>query len=362
MRMIFRHGFFDLLLMVGFSISCFIIIYGTNVVYNVKQEDLNINRFKYRLEESYDPSSLENGKTDYESEVEAMIDAAQKIQSGNITFISQIYINDRTDWFETYIIIRENEQNKLEISERLNDSKDIYIGESLKQYLGEVSKPDELLLNDKSYKVGGIIANHMSSKVDNSLYIIWDECDEATRALIKESLVDYLQSGFANVIYESDIDIDYAFDELTQAFETIGLYDMGPNTLYSGNYQNYWYKYYNYIFVGISLIFSIMNCICVSLLWLQRRKHEISIRIAYGYKKSQLYGLIIKDAVIICVISYLIALVSVILLSYVLGIYNLFQNILVKIFMSVISMFIMLMIMIIFSVNKFMKRDVADVR
>lgn len=61
-KKIFRHGFPEILLMLGFAVSCFIIIYGVNVLFNVKKEDLNINRYENRLEESYDPSVLEDKK------------------------------------------------------------------------------------------------------------------------------------------------------------------------------------------------------------------------------------------------------------------------------------------------------------
>lgn len=361
-KKIFRHGFPEILLMLGFAVSCFIIIYGVNVLFNVKKEDLNINRYENRLEESYDPSVLEDKKIDYKTEVELMLKAAQNIASGNITFVSKLYINNRVDWFETYIIIKANEATKLSVSEKISDNKGIYIGESLKKYLGEFSEQDELLLNDRIYKVSGILENNMASEVDNSIYIVWDECDKSSRQLAKESIVDYLQDGLINVIYESDSDIDDSFEKLTNNFEKINLYDMGSNTLYSGNYQNYWYKYYNYIFVGTSLVFSIINCMCVSILWLKRRKHEMAIRIAFGYRKSQLYTLFLKDAIFVCILSYLVALFFVVLMSFVLGINSIFQNLWMKISLSLVMMIILLIVLVSISINKFMKRNVIEIK
>lgn len=361
MRKIFRHGFASYLLMISFCISCFVLIYGVNVVCNVRNEDLSINKFKEQLREEYDITSLENESVDYKKLAEVLINDALQVDTCNISFITKLYINNRVDWFETNLIVKENEPNKINVSEKISQTKGIYIGESLKKYLGEYSNSDELLINDEACKVSGILQNNMASDIDNSIYIVWSECDSNVKRILIESLALYIEDGFLKVVYESDDDIEEALNCVNGLFEEKNIYDDGVDNMYSGEYQNYWYKYYNYIFVGIALAFAIINCIYVSAFWLLHRKHEIKIRIACGYRKFDLYGLLFKDSAFICSCAYALTLCFVFIFSYFLNLINLFENIFLKIMMSFGLMLMILVILSLISINKFMKRNIVDV-
>ena len=358
---IFRHGYTDVLLMMGLVISCFVVIYGVNVLYNVRNENINLNKYENQLVESYDPSALLENNQDYTKIVDFLIEEAGKIDSCNVTFISKVYINNRSDWFEANIIVKANEEIKLDIAEHISDEEGIYIGESLRKYLGEFSEDDELLINDRPYKINGIIENDMASGVDNSIYFVWDKCGEKAKNLIRGSLEDYWQEGFFKVVYEGDDNINPAVDSLTKALSDKDIWDVGEEKLYSGDYQNYWYRYYNYIFIGITMVFALANSIIVSLLWLTHRKHEMAVRIAYGYKRTALYGLLIKDSLGLCIIAFGMATLLNVSFSYILGIDNSFRDFGIKIILAFVAMLIILAFIVWFSVNKFMKRNIVKI-
>lgn len=361
MKKIFRHGFVSYLLMLSLSISCYILLLGVNVFYNVRNENFSLKRYKEQLIECYDPTNLQNGETDYEKVVESLINDSQTIDTCNITFLSKVYINNRSDWYEVHVLVKGNEEIKLNVAEKISNAKGIYIGKSLEKYIGELSEKDEIVIDNKEYAVTGILENNMASDVDNSMFFIWDECDSKTRKMITQSVVDYIKEGFFKVIYESDDDIDEAVENFDKCLEEYGIYDLGAETLYSGDYQNYWYKYYNYIFIVISLIFSVVNCSCVSALWMNHRRHEIAIRLAYGYRKLDLFGVILKDAFFICIVSYMIALFLVMLFSYSLHLKNLFQDILGKLCMSFSAMVVILILVVYVSIKKYLKRNVVEI-
>lgn len=88
----------------------------------------------------------------------------------------------------------------------------------------------------------------------------------------------------------------------------------------------------------------------------------MAIRIAFGYRKSQLYTLFLKDAIFVCILSYLVALFFVILMSFVLGINSIFQNLWMKISLSLVMMIILLIVLVSISINKFMKRNVIEIK
>ena len=83
--------------------------------------------------------------------------------------------------------------------------------------------------------------------------------------------------------------------------ENYGLRSFIIDAVYEGDYQNYWYRYYNSIFMGISLILSVLNCFTVSYLWILTRKKELAIRKAYGYSIPQITGMILRDVMKLCI-------------------------------------------------------------
>ena len=80
----------------------------------------------------------------------------------------------------------------------------------------------------------------MASKIDDSIFIVWDECEKNTKQMIVESISEYMQDGFFKVIYESDEDISEAVDNLNANLKEHNIYEQGAENIYSGAYQNLW--------------------------------------------------------------------------------------------------------------------------
>ena len=113
--------------------------------------------------------------------------------------------------------------------------------------------------------------------------------------------------GILKFTYRSEQDTTNAYKDFVNDMEKNGFKVFIIDAYYEGDYQNFWYRTYNSIFMGISLILSILNCFTVSYLWLINRKKELAIRKAYGYSILQITGMMIKDVIKLCIPACILA-------------------------------------------------------
>lgn len=360
MKKLFRHGGPGILLILGFSISCFIIMYGVTILGNVKTEDLILNRFSYKIEEMYDPSIVEESEMEYEELVWKILSIADEVNYGNISFIAYPHINNRCDRFETHIIYKQNEDAKLKIQKKVSSDSGIYIGENLEKYMNESDTMKDIEIDGTLFEVGGVLNNYMASRVDNSIYIIWDECEESLKAALIKAISSYMEEGFLKIVFESDENLADTVDYFSSELERISVHDMGTVKIYDGDYQNYWYKFYNYIFIVICLFFSVINCFCVSIIWIRRRQREITIRMAYGYSDMDILVMLYKDMMMLCIPAMLLALIDIMVFSTVLGIEGIFSHLFMKFILVVLGMLLIAVLCILYIVRKMGQRNIVE--
>lgn len=290
------------LLILGLSVSCFVIINVTDLIGKVSAENKSVHSFSYIIS-SYltTPDSEQGIDEQYVAELaEQAVSRLSAETSGN-TYISdlQLSIDRQIDTVSVSLVIKQNEGLRLEYQSGgtpadMKLPNCVVIGESLKKFVVQENGKSWLTLGGNQMQVAGVLENKMAGGVDTSLYLLWENCDDSVRADLLAKISENL-SALLNIQYKSQSDISGAYQAFIKDMEAISLRNIVLDAKYQSDYQNYWYRFYNSVFLSISLAFSIITSFSASYLWAFQRKRELAIRRAYGYDTAQIFALLLKD-------------------------------------------------------------------
>lgn len=330
-RKIIREPMTSVVFVIGLTISCFILINVAGLVEKISNENKVLNNFKYTASgfldcqmalEKYeaelaDKLDSNSGEKIYNEEykkkewelVDKVVEVFTEETRVNTYLEILVRVNDMIDEYTAYIVMAVNEDINIECVEYydIDTRNGVIIGESLLVYTKEIEGIRTIEIGKNIMQVIGVIENQMSGGVDNSVYLFWNNCDEQVREYLMQSIYDDI--GFLEYHIKSNSDISEQYEEFISLMEALDIQNEIMDARYEGDYQNYWYRMYNSIFMGASLIFSIFNCFSVSYLWIVRRKSELAIRMAYGYSKGQIRVMIFKDIIKLCVPASILAIV-----------------------------------------------------
>lgn len=320
LKTIFRESTTSVLFVIGLIISCFILINVTELLDKINQENKVLQSYRYTVSGFLDCYPAIN---EYEQQISAEADEKkyselleQKKQqlteqileklntetTGNTYVEVVIQLNDKTDGFPANIIMAHNEDLKLECNAEYNlqTENGIIIGESLLDYVTEYNGEQIIEIGNQTMKVIGVLQNKMAGGFDHSIYIFWENCDKQAKdylkSLVREDLDFYIKYSF-----KSDEALTEAYQVFSEELEKWKVQTSISEAKYTGELQNYWYRMYNSIFMGVTLLFSVFNCFGVSYLWLAGRKKELAIRIAYGYDRKKIAFLLFSDIIKLCI-------------------------------------------------------------
>lgn len=182
------------------------------------------------------------------------------------------------------------------------------IGKSLKPYTFMRKGQRYIMLEGDAYKVIGLTGNAYCKYNDSVLLVFYRALgDNLKRSLLQQTAVQFqLQSNECDT-YEEAMQL---YDSVTKAPSSVNCsltaldtvtYDQGMNDFRS--------------IVDILLfIFCMVNCIVVSIYWMQKRRREIAVRRLYGYTVFQIAVMMWKELLkVMALAAILLALFHVVL-------------------------------------------------
>ena len=312
LQKIFRESATSILFILGLTVSCFILINVAELIQKINKENKVINNFRYTTSSYLDGTELfyncEDQITISNNLTKLVTSRLSEETSGNTYLELQVNVNEKIDTYTANIVMQLNEETKINCNKDydVTEENGIIIGESLLQFTTDKNGVRTIMIGGNTMKVIGIMKNEMSGGVDNTIYIFWDNCDEQMKEYINNIISKEIK-GILKFTYRSEQDIANIYKNFVNNMEKNGFKVFIIDAYYDGDYQNFWYRTYNSIFMGISLILSILNCFTVSYLWLINRKKELAIRKAYGYSILQITGMMIKDVIKLCIPACILA-------------------------------------------------------
>lgn len=311
----FRYKSVTILMIIGLTISCFVVLNGANLIEKTFNETTTIDNFKYTIStwifledtEDINPENFCN-----------FIDDLITLQNVNVSTLKlSVFLNNELNNNNIDVFFNHNEAQNIVLNDGtrldyLEDFKEyngsLLLGETIAKYFN-VQQNDTIYIKNVPFYVMGIMKNNMSGGIDNRIYAIWGNCNNTEKEILYQCLYEEFLSGFLEIKLSSNSNLDLSYQNIINIIDKYEYnFELSKKTYHNG-YQNYWYQFYSSIFITTSLIFSIITCLIVSDIWILKRKSELAIRYTFGYSKRQLSAFILKDISIILFISIIFSVI-----------------------------------------------------
>lgn len=314
-----RYGISGWILMIGLTISSFVIVNSIDVASRVWKEERHHSA--YQQDESFWLRYSEgNTSSDTQKWLELVDELLPSLNgfSCNVDIESLgVAVNHQIDDMLIHLVIQPQEDFRLISREnKLIDpssfpagSNQIVVGESVAKRLTIGQEGKLLNIGDMQLPVAEVLRNDNAAEIDYSIYLFWDCCDVELRQYLREQLSERLSQDWLRVRLYSNSHISADRETLFSRMQGLSLECEPYTPRYAGDdYQNYWYRFYNIIFISVCMVFSVFACFGISYLWLFRRAREIAIRKAYGYSNLQIFKLLMKNIAGIAALAILASL------------------------------------------------------
>lgn len=277
----------EILFITGIIISAFVLINTTDVLSRIRKENKAISPYKEEKSICIEYTGDEISDEECESIADKVIESAEKSKCGVSVDSLNIVVNRQIDDMFAELVLK-NISQKNEI---------ISIGESVRS-LTKNQEGAILNIGGHDVPVSNIRRNDNPTNIDYSIKIFLKNCDESFREYLKECICREILTNTLLIKFYDDSPIENSISEFVENIESYGDIQCSEySKTYSGNdYQNYWYRFYNNIFISVCIIFSVLTCFSLSELWLLDRKKEIAVRKAYGYSNLQVFSLLFLDS------------------------------------------------------------------
>lgn len=290
-----RFGIKGLLFITGLFVASLVMLNITDVVSRVRKEESGLNRYKYNVTLGIKPG----GSFDAEFISKTVPEVFSLIESVNCNTILEVIANIefQSSTFTLKTVMHQSEDLKLVSRDNKPISTDypagsnsVVIGESIVD-LTENHEGEILNIGGNRASVEAVMKK-TGVMADTNVYAFWDSFDEQFR----EYIIGRFEYPLFSVSFFGDSPVSDEVNAFSAALGELGLTASNVNQSFNGNdMENVWYRLYNQILLPIGIFFAVVVCLSSSLFWIMSRKNEISIRKAYGYSNSQIFGLIIKD-------------------------------------------------------------------
>lgn len=345
---IFREKLTSIIFVAGLAVSCFILINFADLYAGIQKENEAYYSFEYVFRaylNQYDEAYLDTGwKPDADNYSRVIIDRLRQETVGNTYIEMSVYLNNSKAFKDASIIMKLNETAGLKCTEEYDAStaNGIIIGESILDYTTVSNGQRVLIIDEFEMPVIAVLENNTTGGYDNSIYLFWDNMDSEVKAYFENEMPD---AWNLYITHKSHNDITGAFyqlkDDLTlQNIVVSHVRDVREYKEVTEDYRNEWYREFNKIFLGGSLIFSLFNCFSVSYLWLIRRKRELALRKAFGYSSGQITGLVFGDIIKLCIPACIMALVVQLIYNLICGNQIFDMYVLIRIALVCMGMFV----------------------
>ncbi len=315
-----RYGISGWILMIGLTISSFVIVNSIDAASRVWREERHHSA--YQQDESFWLRYSEgNTSSDTQKWMELVDELLPSLNgfSCNVEIESLgVAVNHQIDDMFIHLVIQPREDFRLISREgKLIDptsfaagSNQIVVGESVEKRLTVGQEGKLLNIGNLQLPVAEVLRNDNAAGIDYSIYLFWDCCDAELRQYLREQLSERLSANLLRVRLYSNSRISADREKFFSRMQGLSLECEPYRPRYAGDdYQNYWYRFYNIIFISVCMVFSVFACFGISYLWLFRRAREIAIRKAYGYSNFQIFKLLMNNIAGIAALAVLVSLV-----------------------------------------------------
>ena len=314
-----RYGISGWILMIGLTISSFVLVNSIDAASRVWKEERRHSAYQQ------DESFWLKYSGEYSSDSQKWMELVDELLSSFNDFSCNVDIESLglevdhqiQDMFVHLVILPQADFRLISRENKLIDpssfpagSNRIVVGESVEKRLTVGQEGKLLNIGDMQLPVAEVLRNDNAAGIDYSIYLFWDCCDAGLRQYLMEQMSERLSENFLRVRLYSNSQISADREKLFSRMQELSLGCEPYSPRYAGDdYQNYWYRFYNIIFISVCMIFSVFACFGISYLWLYRRAREIAIRKAYGYSNLQIFKLLMKNISGIAALAVLASLV-----------------------------------------------------
>ncbi|MBO5320169.1 MAG: hypothetical protein J6B01_10255 [Ruminococcus sp.] len=326
-----RYGIIGILFMIGFIISSFVLVNTVDVASRITKE--NKANKAYSSKESFFLNYYGTEPLSTDNAILMMDDILKSLNelSCNVSFADVgVCVNNQIDDMFMEIVVNQKDDfilylaNEDEICSNSGTNR-LYIGESL---INSTIHQEGSILKvfDQQLGIGGILKNDNASNIDYRIIAFWDDCDNDFKQYLYDEMANRLCSGILRIELYSNSSIDNEINVLKLKMSELSLECEEYTPVYEGNdYQNYWYRFYNKIFISACVVFSIFTCFSLSYLWISSRKKEIATRKVHGYSNIQVFMLLISDIIKMSIPAIIISIFLELLYCIVFNDYGFFD-------------------------------------
>ena len=221
------------------------------------------------------------------------IKAFDDIQSDEKYIWAQLKMADEIQNTVAYIMLTDDyAQNLKTVFQEEVSYPIVYIGHSREKDMCIIDGKHCLKINDRLYQVKGIYNNVYADNIDERVVIPYDILDRDVQAELIEYIYNYT-NGMGITIYVASQDTIDGLDEL---LSEISIDEQTDWVECSSDITDE-----NTIFIVqvagaiIMIVFALVNCVIISILWMQRIRKEIAIRFCWGAGGVNIGWMLLKN-------------------------------------------------------------------
>ncbi len=316
-KIIGRYFAVNMLMILSLALSYFILVNASSVITTILDADDD----KY-INQKIEFSILYNGPAIqyvdggilfvddlYKLDINALLNDLN-IDKGILYISTGMFIGNSNTQRECSIIMSQNEEAESPYKYTKNG---IVIGKDISGYCTEKNNNKVLTIENHQYNVSHVLPSSSADDYDIRILINYDllQPDEkkAWTQGLYETCIKY-KPGICCTLIGIDDDINETFEKLSEKLKS--KYEVDILTDSYEEYvtvENDYKKISLYLLVSM-YIFCILNNFVVARLWINIRKKEMAVRKAYGYTRSNIATLLIKELGAITIISFIISIIA----------------------------------------------------
>lgn len=298
----------DVFLLIGLLAAMIVFFQFSLFRYKINLEDRSYDYYRYVsiINVSYQGVSRNNEKKEAFGE---LVDYLCQIKHANISCEISVHRNDRIETQRAVVMLARNESvsflEDMESQSKVTDN-GVYIGKSFyddKEVDKEVQEYGRFSLGGGFFlPVAGTIKNRMAGGYDDSVYILWDQCDKNVQ---RELLRIMKEQSNLYVIFESQDDFTKEYRDLEDKLKEWSLSSSTRSAKQNMLVESRWYRLFNGIFQSAAVAFAIMSCISVFYYWVNSMGANVAVRMACGYSTYQIIQFLIQRILTVSSFAFL---------------------------------------------------------
>lgn len=337
---LFRDLYPSILFVIGFALTLFISASEMVLMNSWLEEKTSLQESTYVYERklaivteySQEEADLVTDRNSYEAYEKKYYDMAGqllahlKTKSGNVcvnSICASIGAGMVSEQVGIVVSYNEPLARKLQSGkypESLKKEKAIaFVGDDFQGYIEKNGKEAFLRVGLDTFPVYGIYENYSAIEEDNGAYLFYDGLGDTLQNAIKQNISGDLKGGRILITFGSNSEpVEQEVKNFIKYCEEQGM------TVQEGalNINQTEKEFYRKAKAGIDIltfVLSLVNCMCLSTLWVKRKRNELVICTAFGMSFGKLMVRILKEVLLLISIAFLIAMAAFAVNQHILG-------------------------------------------